>query len=57
MDAELMGPPEKGPIVKVFGKGISLSLCLEDKIDSVILDLALQMAERRRYGRSGRRNR
>ena len=49
--SDKVGPPEKGPVVKVRGKGVSVIIRLESEIDYEILHHALEMAERRRYGK------
>ena len=46
-----MGPPTKAPAVRVMGRGIDVFIRVEDDNDAEIVRLALQMAERRRYGR------
>lgn len=45
----LMGPPEKGPVVKVVGKGLSVIIRVESEIDRDIIRLAMGIAERRRF--------
>ena len=46
----LMGPPERGPFVRVVGKGFDVAIRVEDSDDREIVRLALEMGERRRYG-------
>ena len=48
--SELMGPPERAPFVRVVGKGVDVTILPESKLDQEIIRLALEMAERRRYG-------
>lgn len=47
-----MGPPEKAPFVRIEGKGISVLIRPESKLDQEIILLALQISERRRYGKT-----
>jgi hypothetical protein len=49
---ELMGPPNKGPYVTIYGAGIKLTIQVNDEIDAEIVGLGLGMAQRRRYGLS-----
>lgn len=49
---ELMGPPERGPWVRVRGKGFDVALRVDDDDDREILRLALEMGERRRHGKT-----
>ena len=47
-----MGPPMRGPFARIVGCGVSLHIRLDTQDDIEILSLAVQMAERRRYGRA-----
>ena len=49
---DLIGPPEKGPAVRIVGKGVDVLIRVEDEIDGEIVSLAMAMAERRRFGKS-----
>ncbi len=48
----VMGPPTKGPIVNLQGKGLYLHLQLADELDYEILQAFLNCAEKRRYGKA-----
>jgi hypothetical protein len=47
----LMGPPSQGAWVEIYAKGMCVKIRVNDADDAEILRLALEMAERRRYGR------
>lgn len=46
---KLHGPPTPGPVVRVVGRGLSLAIRVNDEDDAVIVRLALEMAQRRRW--------
>lgn len=48
----LMGPPERGPWVRVKGLEFDISIRVDDDDDKNILALALELCERRRYGKT-----
>ena len=48
----LLGPPTKGPVVTLQGKGLYLHLQLNDDIDYEILQAFINCAEKRRYGKA-----
>lgn len=48
---ELMGPPAHGPWVRVQGPGFSVAVQVEDDDDREIVRAAMELGERRRYGR------
>ena len=45
----LMGPPRKGPIVRIIGVGIDTVIRVNDALDAQIVSMLLECAERRRY--------
>lgn len=47
----LMGPPERGSVVRISGKGFYLGIRVDDGNDKEIVRLAMEMGERRRYMR------
>ena len=49
---DLMGPPNRGPWVVIRASGIDLQLEVNDEIDSEIVQLAMDMAQRRRYAKA-----
>lgn len=51
MSMQTMGPPSRGPVVRVTGSGISVNLRVETELDAEIIHMAMRIAERRRYGR------
>lgn len=51
MSARIMGPPDRGPVVRIIGKGIDVWIRVESDEDHEIMRLALEVAERRRYGK------
>jgi len=50
--ARLCGPPTHGPEVTIIGPGMRVGIRVDDDDDREILRLALEMGERRRYGRA-----
>lgn len=50
---ELMGPPERGPWVRVSGNGLDVTLRVDGEGDREILRAVLDTCERRRYGKAG----
>lgn len=48
----VMGPPRRGPSVAVSGIGLFLSIQVNDDDDAKILQMFLECAERRRYGKA-----
>jgi len=48
---DLIGPPEQGALVEIYAKGMRVKIRVNDSEDAEIVRLALEMAERRRYGR------
>ena len=45
----LMGPPRPGPVVTIHGKGVFISMVVNDDTDEEIVGLVMQLAQRRRY--------
>ncbi|OTI63212.1 hypothetical protein CAZ10_10285 [Pseudomonas aeruginosa] len=50
---KLMGPPAPGPVVRVVARGMSVAIRVDDDGDAEIVRLALEMAQRRRWGVHG----
>jgi len=48
---KLMGPPEKGPTIRITGKGLDLLLVVNSESDREIVQMFLDAAERRRFGK------
>lgn len=48
---EVHGPPEQGYIARVKGRGIDVHMVVENALDMKIIQMAMEIAERRRYPR------
>lgn len=52
MSEQVMGPPARGPLVRVKGRGIDVHIRVDDEIDAEIVRMAMEIADRRRFGRA-----
>lgn len=49
-DKSLMGPPERGPWIRIVAEGLNMNIQVNDEMDKEIVDITMRVAEKKRYG-------
>lgn len=50
LETIVMGPPKRGPWIKIVAEGISMVIQMNDELDKNIVKTTLRVIEKKRYG-------